>query len=220
MSRRSRVIKPEPFKVALRAIDRLRAHTVAVMVKPTFTAIQLADMVFTREAVLALRNAAPYYDEGGHYSNREFLLSVGAPNGVRTYIELNYEQARIARPREGCVRSVLDAPELIAAFRETYEIQVTWLKVKTVVKWFEENASLATTRGIWPVIDILAGATDEPPHKHRLTKLPIGPMLGMIRETGATVAASALLPAVTTSSHPAYTLGIDDLEYPFDDPTT
>jgi hypothetical protein len=220
MARRGkRTPKDEPFKRALDAVEILRKHTVAVMVKPQFTAEQLAEMVFKPNALAPLRAAYPYFDADRYYGSGEYLIDVGLPNGVKTYVEINADQARFARPAAHCIRSVADEPELREMFAQAYDVQVSWLLVKHVVQWFSENASLATTRRIWPVIDILAGANNEPPCggvPH--TKLPIAGMLPLIRSTGVTVAASALLPPKPVNENWHFQFGIDDLEYPFRDP--
>ncbi len=217
LGRKKRTPKTDYFKTALSAVERLRKHTVAVMVTPTFTASQLAEMMFRPHLFPAIRAGASFYECNNWASSTEYHVDAGLPNGVAAYIELNPKAAGIVPPRTEFVRSVIEDSELREVFREVYELQVKWLKVKTVVKWFEENATHTAARAFWPALNALTGAKDEPPTGGNCrTKTPMGPMLELIRETGVTVAASVLLPpAVNRSGESAFTIGVDDLEYPF-----
>lgn len=181
-------------EAACSAIDRAFAKE-ADLFLPRFTAEQITPMLFRDEDVARLKAAHGLMEYT--YDSTTYVLSphihatlqlkfhdMPAPAGKR----LHWQDERVG--------------PLLNAMTAAQELFIKWGAVKSMLRWFNRNATASAVRALWPSVMQLCPTS---PALRDMLSLPsrytnpqgISALLPLVRATASTVAAMALLPDAT-----------------------
>lgn len=176
-------------------LDRAALIEIKLMLPRTFDVTNVTPMLFSDEIVHKLREAAPYVDSSSAVGTYEW------DEGHNSHVSINFKAVDFPTPTEDAYSPYTDRKvPLVECINIATQIREKYAAVKHMLRWFNNHATPAAIRALWPCVLTLCPNSplckDYADMPARWTAPDaIGQYLPLIRDTSTTVAGMQLLPS-------------------------
>jgi hypothetical protein len=215
MERRKRA--EDPFDIAKRNLTRLRFNYISAMVKPSFTALELAHWVFPAE-ILSTMKAAFVWKADNVDGTTEFFTPGLGHGPIAAVVTINWNRLGMITPHHQKF-SLYHGPSvnLEPVIHHVAHYHDMFKGAAALLEWFQERGSIAAARYAWPALEGLVGTSGAGPTP---TPYPFGEKLQALRAAQTLVATALIIPEqpVRDCNSTAFSIFYDHEMYRFADP--